>query len=223
MLIDQYRFQSDHIEIVQNATLKDMKVKLDKMHDQVKDNDSLLIYYAGHGYQDNSFGGKGYWMPVDALPAWSEASPRTTWFANSIVHQAIEVSRAKHILLISDSCYAGTLKYRSTQQRQLYAMSESFIFSLAGKKSRRAITSGDLEPVLDSDGEGGNLSLFARHLTETLSNAEGPLNAQRLFDIVRGKVYKRQGQHPQYFTIPQSVTRREILSFCLRAVVSEPA
>lgn len=63
--------------VVKDATREQMLVALDRMHDQVKGNDSLLICYAGHGFQDKGFGGKGFWIPVDGIsPLATEKSPR---------------------------------------------------------------------------------------------------------------------------------------------------
>ncbi len=200
MLIKRYRFAPERVTVLKDATLQEMNVAFDRLHERVQGNDSLLIYYAGHGYQDKLYGGKGFWMPVDGLsPMVEEQSPRTTWFDNYKVHQAIEVSRAKHILLISDSCYAGTFKTRSILERQPFVGSESFFFALAAKTSRRAITSGDLEPVADGGAKGH--SIFAYHLLRVLEDASGPLNARRLFERLQEPVRQARRQHPQYFTI----------------------
>jgi len=157
------------VTVVKDATREQMLVALDRMHDQVKGNDSLLICYAGHGFQDKGFGGKGFWIPVDGIsPLATEKSPRTSWLPNSRVHDVLHASRAKHILLISDSCYSGTFKTRSIGAPAGFAANVQFFYTLTGKESRRAITSGDMEPVADGGAiqgagdEGGDFVFIPR-------------------------------------------------------------
>jgi hypothetical protein len=170
------------------------------MQDQVKGYDSLLIYYAGHGFQDKGFGGKGFWIPVDGIsPLATEKSPRTSWLPNSRVHDVLHASRAKHILLISDSCYSGTFKTRSIGAPAGFAANVQFFYTLTGKESRRAITSGDMEPVADGGAEGH--SIFAYHLIRQLQQSPGAVNGERLFQQIRGPVEDNSQQHPQYFII----------------------
>jgi hypothetical protein len=200
VLVQHYAFAPDRVVVVKDATRDQMLVALDRMHDQVKGNDSLLIFYAGHGHQDKGFGGKGFWIPVDGMPPWAtEKSPRTTWLPNSQVHDILQASRAKHILLISDSCYSGTFRTRSIGVPSGFAANLEFFYKLIGKESRRAITSGDLEPVADGGAEGH--SIFAYHLIKQLERPGGAVNGERLFQRIRGPVESGSKQHPQYFTI----------------------
>lgn len=75
-----------------------------------------------------------------------------------------------------------------------------FIYRLAAKDSRRAITSGDLEPVSDSGAEGR--SIFAYYLIKILEESKSALNAEHLFQQLRNPVQRAipgHTQHPQYF------------------------
>jgi hypothetical protein len=63
----------------------------------------MLVMYAGHGYQmDNTK--QGYWIPVDA----SHKSPEK-WVSNSDITKFMSAIPAKQVILISDSCFSGTL------------------------------------------------------------------------------------------------------------------
>jgi uncharacterized caspase-like protein len=63
--------------------------------------DTLIIYFAGHGLQ-HGISKKGCWVPFDGNDG------QRTFIFNSAVLDHIEAIPAKHILLISDSCYSGT-------------------------------------------------------------------------------------------------------------------
>jgi hypothetical protein len=144
-------------------------------------NDSIIIYFAGHG-SINPKTKKGYWIPSDAAKSVSDYIP------NSTVIDAIEGIEAKHILLISDSCFAGTFL---TQTR---AETDNHYSKLAEKKSRWLLASGREELV--SDGQPGVGSPFAVSLNDFLEK-----NISKIFSLselivqvakVTGSVTKQQ-------------------------------
>ncbi len=126
-------------------------------------NDSIIIYFAGHG-SINPKTKKGYWIPSDAGKSVSDYIP------NSTVIDAIEGIEAKHILLISDSCFAGTFL---TQTR---AESDNHYSKLAEQKSRWLLASGREERV--SDGQPGVGSPFAVSLNDFLEK-----NSSKIFSL----------------------------------------
>lgn len=92
----------------------DVKLLLDATRDQVLDafddyrrtlgeGDNLLVYYAGHGVLDPD-SDRDFWLPVDA-----DAERRANWLSNSDVADFARAIRARHVLVVADSCYAGTL------------------------------------------------------------------------------------------------------------------
>ncbi len=200
LLIEKYGFAKERVIIVKDATQSEMRKELERIHKRVEESDSLLIYYAGHGVQENAYGGKGFWVPADGeAPSPETPYYRATWLPNILVHQAMQVSRAKHILLISDSCYSGTFRTEFTRTRGGFAQDEEFFYQLAAKTSRRGLTSGDLEPVADTGGQGH--SIFAYHLLRTLKEARGMLNAHQLFQQLVAPVKNASQQSPQYFAL----------------------
>ena len=72
---------------------------------------------------------------------------------------------------------------------------QRYIKRLKNKKTRLVITSGGNEPVIDSDG--GNHSLFALKLIETLKNSKNVINSQILFENVRRYVVSNADQTPE--------------------------
>jgi uncharacterized caspase-like protein len=65
--------------------------------------DNLVVYYAGHGWVDKDED-EGYWLPVDA-----QADDPVRWLSNATLTSTIRAMRAKHILVIADSCLSGKL------------------------------------------------------------------------------------------------------------------
>lgn len=202
VLVGRYGFPESQVIVIKDATTKEMTDALYDIHGKVGDRDSLIIYYAGHGHQDQGFGGKGFWIPVDGLsPAATTQPPQSSWLPNSLVHDITKASRARHVLLISDSCYSGTFRSRGFDPVP-YAANLDFFYDIAGRKSRRAITSGDLEPV--SDGGGHGKSVFAHHLVEVLRGSDRAVNAEQLFQDVQRSVSSAARQTPQYFRLQAS-------------------
>ena len=106
LLREHYGFSD--ITRLQNASRKDILYALREISDRVLPNDSVLIFYAGHGYLDQDTQ-KGYWIPVDA-----NGADYTTYLRNSTIRDEISIiaDRSKHTLLISDSCFSGSLLRR---------------------------------------------------------------------------------------------------------------
>ena len=75
---------------------------------QCSPNDAVLIYYAGHGFYDKDID-EGFWIPVDAQSTINGRNARQDWIWNSVITRMIDASQARHVLVISDSCYSGSL------------------------------------------------------------------------------------------------------------------
>lgn len=69
---------------------------------RLTDQDALVIYYAGHGSMDASF---GYWIPQDGHDT-------AGYIEHSWLQQVLRDSKARHVLVISDSCFSGKLAGR---------------------------------------------------------------------------------------------------------------
>ena len=106
--------------------------------------------------------------------------------------------RAKHVLVVADSCFSGTL-VRDVAIRPLTAPD---ISRLAQKRARTAITSGGLEPVSDVGG-GGN-SVFAKAFLEALRGVDGVADMTTLFGTIRRQVLLHSQQTPQYSDVRQA-------------------
>ena len=174
---------------------------LNDLRKSLKDDDNLLIYYAGHGDLDK-VNDRGYWLPVDAEP-----ESTANWISNVQLTDILNIMSVRHILVVADSCYSGTLT-RSvlTQLRpgQTDAARTTYYRTIIKKRSRTALTSGGLEPVLDAGSKGH--SVFANALMDSLKTNQGMLEGQRLYLDMAARVTqaaydRRFEQLPQYAPI----------------------
>ena len=186
VLTNKYGFE---VDLLLNADYDTTVNSLFKITNKLKKDDNLLIYYAGHGELDKAEN-RGYWLPVDA-----SYELRSKWISNQRIVDRIKATKAKHVLLIADSCFSGTLMRSSVTPESNEALDEKNIDRLKSKKTRLVITSGGNEPVVDSDG--GDHSLFALKLIDTLKNNNTVINSQMLFENIRRYVISNADQTPE--------------------------
>lgn len=148
--------------------------------------DSLLIYYAGHGWFDEGTR-RGYWLPIDA----SETDP-ANWVSAADLTDILRAMSARHVMVVADSCYSGSL----TRGLQIQNRDDAYIQRLARKRARVVLTSGGLEPVTDSGG--GGHSVFARAFLDALEANPGVLEGAGIFNQLRKPVVLRADQTPEY-------------------------
>ena len=169
-----------------NATRIDILDAFDEYREILTKEDNLLIYYAGHGYLDEE-DNRGYWMPVDARP-----NRRSAWLSNADITGTLKALKAKHVMVMADSCYSGTL----TRGLSIKKRSPDYVREVADKKARVVITSGGLEPVADKGG--GNHSPFASVFLDVLNSNNGVLDGTKLFNKMRRPVMLKADQTPAY-------------------------
>ena len=174
------------VKTLLNATRIDILDAFDQYRETLTKTDNLLIYYAGHGYLDKK-GDRGYWMPVDARP-----NRRSAWLSNADITDTLKALNAKHVMVMADSCYSGTL----TRGLSIKERSPDYVREVVAKKARVVITSGGLEPVADKGG--GNHSPFASVLLDVLNSNNGVLDGTKLFNKMRRPVMLKADQTPAY-------------------------
>ena len=166
---------------------------LDQLVERLTPNDNLLIFYAGHGHLDSATG-EGYWLPVTASP-----KRRSEWISNSDITDTLRATVAKHVLVISDSCFSGTLSRSASAGLNVGSDKADYYKKLASRTSRTALSSGGLEPV-DDGGVSGH-SVFAGALISALRrNNEPILEAENLYSQIKRPVALNSSaiQKPQY-------------------------
>ncbi len=155
----------------------------------LKPEDNLFVYYSGHGEFEKQLN-KGYWIPVNAV----ERST-SQYISNSDIQTLIGGMPAKHVLLVTDACFAGDL-FRGSAEMLPYENTPNYFKNIAQRKSRKALTSGGLEPVMDGGAEGH--SVFAYYLLKALTTTEGRFfDTYQLFDKLRIPVANNSEQIPE--------------------------
>lgn len=187
VLRDSYGFK---VTLLTNANRAAIIEALDELRDRLGPRDNLLVYYAGHGWLDKE-AEQGFWLPVDARP-----DRRANWVSNDTMRDAAKALQAKHVLVVADSCFSGTLTRGFTVPPKVDA---GYLKRIAGKKARLALSSGGLEPVADSGGSGH--SPFAKAFMDALRENAGVLDGTTLFGQLRRPVVVNAEQTPEYSDI----------------------
>ena len=193
VLFSRYHFEKDHlIELYdEQATRRNIISKLRYLAKKVRKDDSVVIFYAGHGHLD-PITKSGSWIPVE-----SGSKDASAWISNHDVKNYLKVDaiKAKHILLISDSCFSGDF-FRG-HRGKLPEVNDKVIKRAYQLNSRLAITSGGLEPVTD-EGFGGN-SVFSYFLVKSLRENQKPFFVPSdFFPDVKAGVAENAEQFPRF-------------------------
>lgn len=192
-LRSKYKF--DYIKELYNeqATRLNIIKELEWLVENVKPTDNLLIYYSGHG-EFNQALNKGYWVPVDA-----KAASTSYYISNSDIQTFLGGIKSKHTLLIADACFSGDI-FRGNTVSIPFEESDKYYAKVNSINSRKALTSGGVEPVLDGGREGH--SVFAYYLLKALdSNSRQYYDASQLFDNIKIPVINNSDQSPQFNAI----------------------
>ena len=186
VLKNKYGFKTETM-LEKKATKKAIYNALRKLASSSKPEDSVLIYYAGHGDLDKTYN-DGWWIPVDAM-----GGDPFTYLGNVQVQQAMQSMKARHVLLISDSCYSGTLFGKARAMPSV--IDDKYYLNLYNEKSRWGMTSGNKTPVSDS-GTAGH-SVFAYQLIKKLKkNGKPYLSTQEIYTDIAPVIGNNSEQIP---------------------------
>ncbi len=195
ILTDRYGFK---VTKLYDATRYDVVSELNRLRRELTDKDNLLLYYAGHGEFD-TVNNRGHWLPVDA-----ERNSTANWIATSVITDTINAMSTKHVLVVADSCYSGSLARSAITELDPGLSDEArqtWLRTMAATRARFVLTSGGVKPVLDDSGNGH--SVFANAFIEVLGGRHDILESATLYREVRDKVEARANeldiqQMPQY-------------------------
>ena len=198
VLEQQYGFDTT---LLINATRYDILSALNKLREQLTEEDNLLIYYAGHGELDKA-NQRGYWLPVDA-----ETDSSTNWISNVAITDILNVMSARHVLAVVDSCYSLALTRNAVARLDTGWTSEQhkdWYKVMLKTRARTVLTAGGLKPVLD--GGGGQHSVFAAAFLDSLRKNDSVLDGYKLYRAVQKHMKAATAklnveQEPQYVPI----------------------
>lgn len=195
LLKDRYGFKT---RLLLNATRSDILDSINEIREKLGRNDNLLVYYAGHG-EYNKAADKAYWLPVDA-----HKDRTTNWIIADDITSNIKIITAKHVLVVSDSCYSGGLTRAATTELRVTGERQEYLKKMQNRPSRTLMASGGNEPVADSGG--GRHSVFAAAFLKALKEADKPVfTADEIFHgRVKAIVAGKSDQVPEYNSIKNS-------------------
>ena len=172
LLKENFNFSSKNIKTLLNeeATLSNIKNSLSEIAYSAKENDRVLIYFAGHGITDDlpDGGEMGYLLPIDGKP--------DKLFATSIpmddLKRISSMSASKHMLFLIDACYGGLA---ATGARGIDSKTPNYIDKITRDKSRQIITAGGRGEQVIEKSEWGH-SAFTLNLIRALEDGKADLN-----------------------------------------------
>jgi len=196
MLKSKYKFDNFITLYNRQASRINILNAFEELSNTVKETDNVFIYYSGHG-EFNERQNKGYWVPVDA-----RSKSMAELISNNDIQTALTGIPSKHTLLISDACFAGDI-FRGNAISIPFEESDRYYREIHQLKSRKAITSGDIEPVVDGGRDGH--SVFAYYLLKALESNESRFyDASQLYDRIKIPVTNNSEQRPKFAPIKYS-------------------
>ncbi len=193
ILLSQYNFQYLKTLYDKEATRDNILAQFEYLLKTVKPNDNVLIYYSGHGEYIEDMD-KGFWVPVDA-----SAKSISKYISNEDIRAFLTGIKSKHTLLVTDACFSGDI-FRGKTMTIPYENSTKYYSKMYSLSSRKALTSGGVEPVMDKGKE--NHSIFAYYFLQALrTNTEKYFDAGQLYDYLKIPVVNNSYQTPAYSPI----------------------
>jgi len=191
MLQKEYGFTD--VNILRDANRSEVLKALNELEARLNANDSVLVYYAGHGYLDES-SSRGYWIPVDA-----NSDDPASYLRNSTIRDEMSIiaRKAKHTLLISDSCFSGSLLRRGGSPIVPKTTGSRYYKKVANKKSVQIMTAGGVEYVDDDFRRSGHSPFTYFLLNELKHNDKKMVTASEISSNVIKAVANNVSQLPE--------------------------
>lgn len=186
----KYKFDQFITLYNEQATRTSIFDKLEWLVEHVSENDNVFIYFSGHGDFKTSLN-KGYWIPADA-----GSGSTSSYISNNDIQTFLAAIRSKHTLMVSDACFSGDI-FRGNTIAVPFEQSEKYFKQVYSLSSRKAISSGGLQPVMDGGKDGH--SVFAYYFIKSMEgNKEKYFDASQLFDSIKVPIVNNSDQTPMF-------------------------
>ncbi len=177
-----------------------LKVLGDELPRKVGKNDRVIIFFAGHGQTEQLADDSqmGYIVPVDA----DTSNIFSTAISMDQVRTVARRLKAKHVLYLIDSCYAGL---GLTRSGSIPASEKDYLRKITSRKAHQMLVAGGRgERAHEKGGHG----VFTKYVLEALDGAadrdeKGYITFSDISSYVKPKVshQTRNSQVPQYGNI----------------------
>ena len=183
--IDDDNIKATGINQSDEVTRTDILRKIQTLSKKCKPDDTIVLYFSGHGYSENN---EGYLIPFDTdLDLISDTS-----IAIQRVKDELDKCEAKTKILIIDSCYSGIGHGKKVDTK----MSEAFENSLFSDISEGSVIFASCKQNEQSFSlEDNSMSVFTHYLIEGLKgnaalNDNSEISFEDLYTFVTKKVAK---------------------------------
>jgi hypothetical protein len=192
------RFPSDAVTFIENGTRTEILAALNSLRARVGDDDTVVIFFAGHGTLANGPDGRPHYflVPRDGVAA----DIGSTGLRDDQLEEPIGALKARRIVVVLDACYSGggssTIRARAAAaQPSVAAPPRAPIEPSAGRIVLSA--SQPDQPAYEDDRRGG---VFTSFLIEGLrgaadANRDGKISALELYDYVSTRVTEYTRHH----------------------------
>ena len=178
----QFPAENVHKLINERATVANIRHEIeDWLPSVTKENDRVIIYFAGHGFVS---GGKGYLAPYDVD---IHAVPTTAYPMDALGSAIGGRIKGKWKVLITDACHSGAITPESDRKQvnQSLLDLQKSLFSLTASRDR--------EQSFESDKWGGGHGIFTYYVVKGLegeadTNGDGVVSADELAEYVHTNV-----------------------------------
>ena len=192
VLENDYGFSD--VTLMRNATRRQILLAINDLRSRVNKNDSVLLYYAGHGYMDTATQ-EAYWIPVDAQ-GWDDSF----FLSNARIKEKFTTiaSKARHTLIVSDSCFSGTLLRGVRGIKKPAIMNEPYYRKVSERRSVQIMAAGGVEFVDDDYKMSGHSPYTYFFLNELKKNEGRFLTSSNLASSLTRLVANNVNQTPQF-------------------------
>jgi len=164
---------------------------------ELSEDDQLVISFAGHGEEDPLTHETSF-VPYDG-----HIDSPSTWFRFDHLRSILRVIRAKHVLVISDSCFSGGV-FRNASTQIPDEIGETYAQRAYASKSRLMISSGGKEIVTDSGGGHGGSVFIEGILNSIAKRSNHWVLAEEIFRDARKFVVENSQQTPEFGGLERS-------------------
>lgn len=185
VLRSKYRFDRIITLYNEQATRDNiLRLFMDDLPAEMSEEDSLLVFWAGHGNQEKTRTGDiGYLIPYNGIPNKLYTNISMTELKENISKKI----PAKHVFFVMDACYSGLLTATravdKSPRRDL-----AYLQEITKETVRQVLTAGSKgQEVLDGGRKGH--SVFTGRLIEVLDATGDFITANEIQSIIREKVY----------------------------------
>jgi hypothetical protein len=182
----------------EDATIQNIRTALFTFLARSKENDQVVIYFAGHGDHDPNNPSDLYFLAHDTDPGNMAATALPMWQMRDLFSRTI---KTKRVVTFADACHSAGIAVEDDKN-----LINQYIYKYASADGRAIITAsdaGESSQELPQLGHG----IFTYFLLQALqgqadANKDGILTAGEVFDFVRDHVSKETSGNQNPVAIP---------------------